>query len=177
MGEERLLETGPVERGGKGISLPLVGATILSISILIVFNLFISPPRPAILLSYERWIDSLEKKDGEGLLPTITPPPRITLTLPGEAPLVIDAKNSPDKALRVLHLVREAKLLALTAPKDAAAEDIITLQISGGGKSFSRQLLKSDLEGNAPALLLVNLMRLFSAEEVRSEERRQSKRR
>lgn len=176
MREERSVEIKPMTGVRRGIPLPLIGATIASILILIVFNLFISPPRPAVLLKYERWLASLERKDGEGLLPTVTPPPRVTLRLPGEAPLVIDAKSSPEKALRILHLIGEAKLLAVSSAKDLKPQDIVELEVVGGGENFSKQLSKNDFEENAPALLLVNLMRLFAAEEVRSD-RRQSKRR
>jgi len=179
MGEESaLIEEDIRSRKGGTNRYPMVGATLLCIVVLLVFNLLITPPRPAILLKYERWVESLERKDGDGLKENIQPPPKISILIPTEpSPLVIGSKISSDKMLRILRLVQEAKLLGLQDPKDLPPEEVVSIEISGGGSTFNKKVSKKDLESNGPALLLVNLMRLFSAEEVRAGEKRSNKRR
>lgn len=178
MRDERVpIQAEVTPRGGTN-RYPMVGATLLCIVVLLVFNLFITPPRPAILLKYERWVESLERQDGDGLKENIQPPPKISLWIPGEpTPLVIGSKVSSDKVLRILKLVQEAKLLAMTEPKDLLDDEVVAIEISGGGRTFSKRVSKTELQSNGPALLLVNLMRLFSAEEAGAGEKRSSKRR
>jgi hypothetical protein len=150
--------------------LVAVGITIVC---LYAFNLSGRPVKTAVQSEYESWLEKTDKvlrdkETSEMDLPTIT----VQVSFPEEGVTdenwKLTAENQPqnrDRILRILHLVEESDLLAISNPRaDSSRSPKISINIKDSSSEFESVFNEADIAANLKVHLLLRLFKEFAVE-------------
>jgi hypothetical protein len=137
---------------------------IVGITIIVGFNLYYHPPRRELARRYELWLEDVEAPTGQGFRASVTHPPIVELHHRERGSVrvfSIAGEKEPDKALRMLQLVREADLFSL--PDRSVAEgELFSVKIRSGDQIFEHSFEPTQIASNPPAALLLTLFPIYA---------------